>query len=88
VSVTSKELENYRYLLEASAESDVGIEFYSWDFDHNPEEGFKADVVIDKDGKQVKIFEPGEHNIAVEAVDKEGLEATGELILKVDGTIE
>jgi DNA modification methylase len=88
VSITSKELENYQYLLEASAESDSGIEFYSWDFDHNPEEGFKADVVIDKDGKQVKKFDPGEHNIAVEAVDKEGLEGTGELILKVNGTVE
>ncbi|MDR2653412.1 MAG: site-specific DNA-methyltransferase [Prevotellaceae bacterium] len=83
VSITSKELEDYKYLLEASAESNSGIEFYSWDFDHKPEEGFKADVVIDKDGKQVKKFEPGEHLIAVEAVDKEGLEGTGELTLKV-----
>jgi hypothetical protein len=86
VEITSKELENYKYLLEASAESDSGIEFYSWDFDHNPEEGFKADVVIDKEGKQVRIFDPGEHNIAVEAVDKEGLEGTGELTLNVKET--
>ncbi|MDR1551974.1 MAG: site-specific DNA-methyltransferase [Prevotellaceae bacterium] len=83
VSITSKELENYKYLLEVSAVSDSDIEFYSWDFDHNSEEGFKADVVIDKDGKQVKKFEPGEHCIAVEAVDKEGLEGTGELTLNV-----
>ncbi|MDR0763146.1 MAG: hypothetical protein LBF01_01435 [Bacteroidales bacterium] len=86
VSITSKEMEDYKYLLEASAESDAGIEFYSWDFDHKPEEGFKADVVIDKDGKQVKLFEPGEHSIAVEAIDKEGLEGTGELTLKVNET--
>jgi DNA modification methylase len=86
VSITSKEMEDYKYLLEASAESDAGIEFYSWDFDHKPEEGFKADVVIDRDGKQVKQFEPGEHHIAVEAVDKEGLEGAGELTLKVKGT--
>jgi DNA modification methylase len=83
VVITSKELENYKYLLEASAESDSGIEFYSWDFEHNSEEGFKADVVIDKEGKQVRKFDPGEHCIAVEAVDKEGLEGTGELTLKV-----
>ncbi|MDR0724616.1 MAG: site-specific DNA-methyltransferase [Prevotellaceae bacterium] len=83
VSITSKELEDYKYLLEASAESDAGIEFYSWDFDHKPEEGFKADVVIDRDGKQVKQFEPGEHHIAVEAVDKEGLEGTGDLKFKI-----
>ncbi|MDR1199492.1 MAG: site-specific DNA-methyltransferase [Prevotellaceae bacterium] len=86
VLITSKELEDYKYLLEASAESDSGIEFYSWDFDHNPEEGFKADIVIDKDGKQVKKFEPGEHSIAVEAVDREGLEGAGELTLKVKAT--
>jgi site-specific DNA-methyltransferase (adenine-specific) len=84
VAITSKELENYKYLLEASAESNSGIEFYSWDFDHNPKDGFKADVLIDKDGKQVRKFEPGEHNIAVEAVDKEGLEGTGELTLTVE----
>jgi DNA modification methylase len=88
VSITSKELENYRYLLEASAESDSGIEFYSWDFNHSPEEGFNADILIDRDGKQVKQFEPGEHNIAVEAVDKEGLEGVGELTLKVNETME
>jgi hypothetical protein len=84
VAITSKELENYKYLLEASAESESGIEFYSWDFDHNPEEGFKADVVIDKDGKQVRKFEPGEHYIAVEAVDKEGLEGSDKHTLTVE----
>jgi hypothetical protein len=86
VSITSKELDDYKYLLEASAESESGVEFYSWDFAHNSAEGFKADVVIDRDGKQVKRFDPSEHSIAVEAVDREGLEGTGELTLKVKGT--
>jgi hypothetical protein len=86
VSITSKELEDYKYLLEASAESEAGVEFYSWDFAHNPAEGFKADVVIDKDGKQVKRFDPGEHSIAVEAVDREGLGGAGELTLNVKET--
>jgi site-specific DNA-methyltransferase (adenine-specific) len=83
VSLTANEIELYKYALEATAESEAGIEFYSWDFDHNPEEGFKPEVLLDKDGKQVRKFQPGEHLIAVEAVDKNGLEGMDKLELNV-----
>jgi site-specific DNA-methyltransferase (adenine-specific) len=85
VSLTANEIELYKYALEATAESEAGIEFYSWDFDHNPEEGFKPEVLLDKDGKQVRKFQPGEHLIAVEAVDKNGLEGMDKLELTVEG---
>jgi hypothetical protein len=84
VSLSASEIEHYKYAFEASAVSESGIEFYSWDFDHNPEEGFKADVYLDKAGKQVRKFEPGEHQIAVEATDKNGLDGMDKVEIKVD----
>ena len=83
VSLSASELEQYKYSFEASAESETGIEFYSWDFDHNPEDGFKAEVYLDKEGKQVRKFEPGEHQIAVEATDKNGLDGMDKIEIKV-----
>jgi len=83
VSLTADEIESYKYSFEATAESDVGIEFYSWDFHHKPEEGFKPDVYLDKEGKQVRKFQPGDHHIAVEAVDKNGLDGIDKIELKV-----
>jgi hypothetical protein len=84
VSLSASEIDNYKYAFEASAESEVGIEFYSWDFNHNPEDGFKADVYLDKAGKQVRRFESGEHQIAVEATDKNGLAGMDKVEIKVE----
>ncbi|KAA6316031.1 DNA adenine methyltransferase YhdJ, partial [termite gut metagenome] len=81
VTLTAEEIEPYKYALEASAESEEGIEFYSWDFNHNVKEGFKADVILDKEGKQTRKFQPGIRHIAVEAVDKHGLEATDKITI-------
>jgi hypothetical protein len=83
VSLTADEIERYKYAFEATAESETGIEFYSWDFSHKPENGFKPDVYLDKEGKQVRKFQPGEHHIAVEAVDKSGLDGTDKIKIKV-----
>jgi len=83
VSLTANELENYKFAFEASAESETGIEFYSWDLNHKPEDGFKPDVFLDKEGKQVRKFQPGEHQIAVEAVDKSGLDGMDKIKIEV-----
>lgn len=83
VTLTASEIEQYKYSLAATAQSDAEIEFYSWDFDHKPEDGFKADVYLDKEGKQVRRFQPGEHHIAVEAVDRNGLDGTDKIKLDV-----
>jgi hypothetical protein len=72
----------------ATAQSDAGIEFYSWNFDYDAEKGFKADVIMDKEGKQMHKFKAGVHNIAVQAVDNDGLESIEIIKLKVNGTIE
>ena len=40
----------------AKGTSEAGIEFYSWNFNYDSEKGFKADVMIDKDGKQTAKF--------------------------------
>jgi len=88
VTLTANELEQYKYAFEATAESEMGIEFYSWDFNHKPEDGFKAEIYLDKEGKQVRKLKPGEHQIAVEAVDKSGLDSMDKIKLKVNGTME
>lgn len=71
----------------ATAESESGIEMYSWDFDFNENEPFKAEVLIDRTGKQSFKFKPGQHTIAVKAVDTEGLEAVEIIRIKVNGEV-
>ena len=72
----------------ATGTSEAGIEFYGWDFNHNPEAGFKADVMIDKEGKQTAKFKAGLHNIAVKVIDNDGLESVEAIKLKVNGAVE
>ena len=72
----------------ATGASEAGIEFYSWEFNHNLEKGFKADVMIDKTGKQTAKFKAGLYNIAVKVVDNDGLESVEIIKLKVNGKVE
>ena len=73
----------------ATGISDVGIEFYSWDFEYNSEEKiFNPDIMLDKEGKQTHKFKAGTHNIAVKVVDNEGLEALEVVKVKVNGVVE
>jgi len=72
----------------ASGQSAAGIEFYSWDFDYNAENGFKPEIIIDKHGKQQHKFKAGQHNIAVKVVDNDGLDNIEVIKLKVNGTVE
>ena len=72
----------------AEARSEVGIEFYSWDFDYDAEKGFKAAVIREMEGRQSHPFKAGMHTIAVKAVDNEGLESIETVKLKVNGVIK
>jgi len=72
----------------ATGQSDAGIEFYSWDFNYDAEKGFKADVIIDKEGKQTVKLKAGLHHIAIKVVDNDGLESMEVIKLKVNGEIE
>jgi len=72
----------------ATGKSDSGIEFYSWDFNFDEKNGFKADIMIDKEGKQVFKFKAGLNTIAVKVVDNDGLESLEIIKLKVNGKIE
>ena len=71
----------------AKGESEAGIEFYAWDFNFNPEKGFKAEIMIDKLGKQTQYFKAGSYQIAVKVVDNEGLESIEILSLKINGVV-
>ena len=72
----------------AIGQSEVGTEFYGWDFNYNSETGFKADVMLDKEGRQIVKFKAGLYNIAVKVVDNDGLESIEVIKLKVNGKIE
>jgi len=72
----------------ATGISEAGIEFYSWDFNYSSENGFKADVMIDKLGKQTAKFKAGLYNVAVKVVDNDGLESIEVIKLKVNGNVE
>jgi len=73
----------------ATGTSEAGIEFYSWNFNYNQENGFKADIMIDKEGKQIVKFKAGgTYNVAVKVVDNDGLESVEVVRLKVNGVVE
>jgi len=72
----------------ATGQSEAGVEFFSWDFNYNSEKGFKADVMIDKEGKQRTKFKAGLHHVAVKVVDNDGLESVEVIKLKVNGAVE
>ncbi|MDR0812341.1 MAG: hypothetical protein LBN23_08765, partial [Paludibacter sp.] len=72
----------------AIGESPAGIEFYSWDFGYDAEKGFKPEVFIDKEGKQVYSCKAGLYNIAAKVVDNDGLENIEVIKLKVNGKVE
>jgi len=67
--------------------SEAGIEFYSWQWNHEPEKGFKPDEIIDKSGIQKQKFTAGSYHIAVKVVDNDGLEAIEVIKLKVNGGV-
>ena len=72
----------------AEGHSEAGIEFYTWDFEYDEEQGFKSSVLIDKKGRKSHVFPPGEHTIAVKVVDNEGIEGIETIKLKVNGVVE
>jgi hypothetical protein len=71
----------------AAGESDAGIEFYAWDFNYDAENGFKANIMLDKTGKQSNKFKTGSFQIAVKVVDNDGLESLEVIDLKVNGNV-
>jgi hypothetical protein len=85
LGLNSKELREIEFI--ATGESEAGIEFYAWDFDFDREKGFKADILIDKIGKQTCSFKSGSYQIAIKVVDNEGLESLEVLHLKINGIV-
>jgi DNA modification methylase len=85
LGLNSKELRDIEFI--ATGESEAGIEFYAWDFNFDQQKGFKADILIDKIGKQTYSFKTGSYQIAIKVVDNEGLESLEVLHLKVNGIV-
>jgi DNA modification methylase len=86
LGLDAKELREIEFT--ATGKSDAGIEFYAWNFAYEEEAGFKADVMIDKEGKQTHKFRAGNHSIAVKVVDNDGLESLEVVKLKVNGVVK
>ncbi|MDR1484070.1 MAG: hypothetical protein LBT09_04520, partial [Planctomycetaceae bacterium] len=91
ISVTVKEVsrnESERELeFTATANSDAGIEFYSWDFSYN-EKIFKPDILRDTEGQIRHKFKPGSYQIAVKVIDNEGLEGLEVFTLTLNGKVK
>jgi len=85
LGLNSKELRDIEFI--ATGESEAGIEFYAWDFNFDQQKGFKADILIDKIGKQIYAFKIGSYQIAIKVVDNEGLESLEVLHLKINGIV-
>jgi len=85
LGLNSKELRDIEFI--ATGESEAGIEFYAWDFNFDQQKGFKADILIDKIGKQTYAFKIGSYQIAIKVVDNEGLESLEVLHLKINGIV-
>jgi DNA modification methylase len=83
VSLSADNINENEFEFTANAQSESDIDFYAWDFSHIEQNGFKPDVLFDKIGKQTKKFQDGEHQIAVEAVDKEGISGMDKVKIKV-----
>jgi DNA modification methylase len=86
VSREANETTGIEFSAQGESESDIG--FYSWDFNYDAEKGFRATVIKDEHGTQTYTFSAGIHEIAVKAVDVEGLESMATIKLKVNGIVK
>ncbi len=86
LGLNAKKLREIEFV--AVGESESGIEFYAWDFNFSESDGFKADVMIDKAGKQTHAFKAGNYQVAVKVVDNEGIESIEIITLKTNGILE
>jgi len=55
---------------------------------YNAEKGFSAEILLDKEGKQIYKFKAGSHSIAVKVIDNEGLENIEIVKLKINGIVQ
>ena len=80
--------EKNQRIIEFIAKTESKIELYQWCFNYNEQENFKADVLIDKEGKQTEKFLVGEYVIACKVIDTEGISAIETVKLKINGDIK
>jgi DNA modification methylase len=82
-----KDLNEIQFI--ASGESDCGMNFYAFDFNYDIEtKVFNANDMFNKTGIINYKFKTGKYNIAVKAVDNNGLENTEVITIKINGVIK
>ncbi len=86
LGIDAKGLREVKFQAEAQSES--GIEFFTWDLKYFENKGFNPQILFDKTGKQNCKFKAGAHQIAVKVIDKEGLENLEVLDLNINGAVK
>jgi DNA modification methylase len=76
-----------KFTAKTDEKENAEISLFQWDFDFKEENGFKAEVILDKEGAQEKAFKSGSYQIACKAIDVEGLETVEVLKLKINGVV-
>lgn len=77
----------HRVEIIANSDNTRVIENYIWDFHYDRGQGFRADVFVDRVGRQFLNLKTGSHEIAVKAIDQEGLEGMESIIIQVNGVL-
>ena len=71
-----------------SVEEKDNIELYQWDLNYDEEKGFKAEIMLDKEGKCTHTFTAGTYHIACKVVDVDGLSAMRVIKLIINGVVK
>jgi hypothetical protein len=81
------EKQNRKIKFTATSQDRSKIQVYQWDFNFNETNGFNADVMRDLTGEVEHDFKAGEYVIACKITDIDGISATSETKLHINGSV-
>lgn len=67
--------------------SGKNISLWQWDLNYDSQKGFSAEIAIDREGKQKVLWGEGTYQIAVRAVDADGISAIETIQIRVNGGV-
>ncbi|MDR0485642.1 MAG: restriction endonuclease [Elusimicrobiota bacterium] len=68
--------------------SGKNISLWQWDLNYDSQKGFSAEIAIDREGKQKVLWGEGTYQIAVRAVDADGISAMETIQIRVNGGVK
>jgi len=81
------EKQNRKIKFTATSQDRSKIQVYQWDFNFDEKNGFNADVMRDLTGEVEHDFKAGEYVIACKITDIDGISATSETKLHINGSV-